>query len=193
VLTRCKHALQARDLIAEAFYAPHGDQARDDTEYHFDYLTLLLVGALDAQARIAHRVYSVSGSERLVNFRRLDFLEALRSNGAQSLYDLLTEASVVSYLTLLFRVRNTIHGASLGSHGYRSTGKGPGWYEMAEGQLSAEIWQAAENARGTAEWGLTKFRPRWTLQIRPFVDGANPGICGRCKPGHFSRAARDRD
>ncbi|MBY0497404.1 MAG: hypothetical protein K2Y23_24645 [Cyanobacteria bacterium] len=42
VLTRCKHALQARDLIAEAFYAPHGDQARGDTEYHFDYLTLFL-------------------------------------------------------------------------------------------------------------------------------------------------------
>ena len=159
-LTRCKHALQARDLIGEAFYGPHSDQARDDTEYHFDYLTLLLVGALDAQARIAHRVYGMYGSERLVNFRRPDFLNELRRRGAQQLHSLLTETPVVSFLTLLVSVRNTIHGASLGSHGYHTTGKGPGWIEIAEGELSTQIWESAKSAGGAASWGLTKFRHR---------------------------------
>jgi hypothetical protein len=81
VITRCKHDIQARDSIGESFYAPHDDGSGDDTAYHFNYLTLLLVGALDAQARIAqalpattmcsnHHQVSVACAGALVSCRK---------------------------------------------------------------------------------------------------------------------------
>jgi hypothetical protein len=128
VITRCKHAIQARDLIGEAFYSPPSDRSSDDTGYHFDYLTLLLVSALDAEARIAHRVYRLPGSDR-VKFRggaKSGFIQGLRKAGAARLYDLLTDTGVEHFLTLLFEIRNTIHEASLSGYGHHTTGKGRG-------------------------------------------------------------------
>jgi hypothetical protein len=145
VITRCKHAIQARDLIGESFYAPHDDASGDDSAYHFDYLTLLLVGALDAQARVAHRVYRLPGLNR-VSFKggaRSGFLNGLREAGGTELYDLLTTTKVENFLTLLFEIRNTIHEASLSAAGHHTTGKGPGWFELEEGELATKLWAAA--------------------------------------------------
>jgi len=158
LLSRCKHALQARDLIGEAFYAPHSDASRDDTMYHFDYLTVLLVGALDAEARIAHAVYGLPGVAGNINFRRHKFLSHLRSHGAAELCDLLSDSRTQALFTLLFEVRNTIHSASLASHGFHTTGKGPGWLEIGPGALAAALWDAAAVTGGPALWGLEKLR-----------------------------------
>lgn len=160
ILSRCKHAIEARDHIGEAYYAPHSDGSSDHTTYHFDYLTLLLVGALDAQARIAHRAYGLKGTDR-VNFRggtSSGFVQGLRKAGAMPLYDLLIEPRTEALLTLLFEIRNTIHSASLASHGYHTTGKGPGWIEVNEGELATKLWNAASAAGGAEAWGLKKVR-----------------------------------
>lgn len=164
ILTRCKHALQARDLIGEAFYAPHDERARDDTNYHFDYLTLLLAGALDAQARITRRLYGIR-SRRNVNFRQDEFLERLRDSGANQLHELLTAPRVEALLTLLFEVRNTIHEASLASHGYSTTGRGPGSIEIGDDEFGYTLWAAAESAGRAETWGLRK------LQYQRGADG----------------------
>jgi len=52
ILVRCARALEARDAIGVQFYIPQNNDTRDVIMYHFDYLTLLLAGAFDAQARI---------------------------------------------------------------------------------------------------------------------------------------------
>ena len=159
-ITRCKHAIQARDVIGEAFYAPHSDRSGDDDGYHFDYLTLLLVGALDAEARIAHRVYRLPGSDR-VNFRggaKSGFVQGLRKAGATTLCDLLTDARVEHFLTLLFEIRNTIHEASLSGYGHHTTGKGPGWFELEESDFADDLWTAACALEGADAWGLKKLR-----------------------------------
>lgn len=162
ILLRCQHALEARDYIGEVFYSPYSDASRDHTAYHFDYLTLLLVGALDAQARIAHRVYRISGSDR-VNFRggtNSGFLRRLKEAGANPLWELLTIKRTTALLTLLHEIRNTIHSASLISDGYMTTGKGPGWIEVQEGELCSEMWSAASDLDGPEAWGLKKNRYR---------------------------------
>jgi hypothetical protein len=158
ILTRCKHALQARDFIGSAFYAPD-EGAKDATEYHFDYLALLLVGALDVQARIAHRAYGASGDKR-VNFRHTGFLTQLKKQGATALFELLSRDETRAFLTLLFEVRNTIHSASMGSHGHHTTGRGPGWLEIEEGEFARTLWEAAVAAGGPEQWGMTKYRFR---------------------------------
>jgi hypothetical protein len=87
VQRRCAYALRARDHIGESFYAPEGGP--DDFAYHFEYLTLLLAGALDAQARIAHRAYGLKGDERYVSFNRESFRCQLTETGDRSLADVL--------------------------------------------------------------------------------------------------------
>jgi hypothetical protein len=159
IVDRCKRALQARDQMADAFYAPSDDQTNDVTAYHFDYLTLLLVGALDAEARIAHRVYRMPGSDR-VSFRDLGFINALRKAGASQLYDILVQPRVRALITLLFDIRNTIHEASLSASGFHTTGNGPGWFELDEGKFATDIWLAAEQCGGADDWGLKKMRFR---------------------------------
>jgi hypothetical protein len=59
ILTRCSRAIVARDNIGFQFYDYQGNDSTDKIMYHFDYLTLLLSGAIDAQARVAHRVYGI--------------------------------------------------------------------------------------------------------------------------------------
>ena len=49
--------------------------------YHFDYLTLLLVGILDAQARIVHRAYGFTKpKEKHAGFRIDGFRNELKNN-----------------------------------------------------------------------------------------------------------------
>ncbi|MBI4266065.1 MAG: hypothetical protein HY657_16950 [Acidobacteria bacterium] len=156
ILPRCKRALQARDFIGEAFYAPHGERARDDTNYHFDYLTLLLAGALDAEARIARTLYGITEGPRTVNFRHEKFMKRLKEAGAEELCHLMVEPRVKALLTLLFEVRNTIHEASLASHGYSTSGRGPGLIELQDDGFGNALWHAAESAGGAEAWGLKR-------------------------------------
>jgi hypothetical protein len=114
------------------------------------------------QARIAHRVYELEGS-RKVNFRggsTSSLFAKLHRAGANVLCDLMVDSRVSSFLTLLHEVRNTIHNASLSSHGYHTTGKGPGWLEIDQGAFATRLWDAASAVGGTNQWGMTKFRHR---------------------------------
>lgn len=125
VLERAKRALQARDAIGRQFYIPQNNNVADEILYHFDYLTLNLTGALDAQARICYRVYQTPRlNEWNVNFRKSTnnggrFLTALQNAGANDLYNLLSENRNSGVIDLLFTLRNTIHGEGLKTIGYR--------------------------------------------------------------------------
>ncbi|MFB3909968.1 MAG: hypothetical protein ACE15D_16370 [Candidatus Eisenbacteria bacterium] len=111
VLTRAKRALEARDAIAFEYYGgSNGGIAR--IEYHFDYLMLLLGGALDARARIAYAAYGLRAPEGRAqrNFRNGEYRRALAGAGGTALV-----AVVERYDALMKTVaalRNTIHGSS---------------------------------------------------------------------------------
>jgi hypothetical protein len=82
ILVRATRALEARDAIGEQFYLPQNNSTRDTIMYHFDYLTLLLVGAFDAQARIAHRAYRIIRPlERQASFHQKDFPHSIVFSG----------------------------------------------------------------------------------------------------------------
>lgn len=122
VLERASRALQARDAIGFQFYAPQDDDTRSHMMYHFDYLTLLLSGAIDAQARIAHRTYNIAKPpEKYTSFHNNQFRNELREKGRD-----LHELIITKYdglLTLLAGLRNTIHGASLVGMGSETRGR----------------------------------------------------------------------
>lgn len=158
---RCARALEALDSIAEQFYISATYDSKDKMLYHFDYLTLLLSGALDAQARIAYRVYKIAEpkSERYSSFRRKDFRESLKSCGAQKLSQLVSDNYVDDLMTLLYELRNTIHAAALPIPQDQSEQHPEiSFLTIPNNQstLANRIWECAGKCGSTDEWGLTR-------------------------------------
>ncbi len=156
ILTRCERAIQARDKIGEQFYVPQGNNSRDAIMYHFDYLTLLLAGALDAQARIAHRAYKISKPrENDVSFRRPPFLKALEQS-ASPLFALVTDSHNRDIIELIYLPRHTIHGAALHPLAYQDGAKPELSFVSVPQQDSESLWQMTERCGSAEKWGLTR-------------------------------------
>lgn len=155
ILTRCYRAIRARDYIGSTFHVPQDDHVREDAMYHFDYLTLLLAGALDAQALIAERVYGLGFGQP--SFRDDGFKKALKASAARL-------AGVVSgrgkeLLCLLFELRNTIHHAGLNAHGAYEAGRPE--RSIIRFEPSAKLIAAAKSLGGFAAWGMEVRRVRY--------------------------------
>ncbi len=116
VVNRCSSALQARDELAKLFYMPEEYGSSDKRTYHFDYLTLLLTGALDALALILNRLYSLQLQPSECSFSpfRGKFNKTLISKTESlSIVQLIEDAPTKSFLKILYRLRNRIHSVSL--------------------------------------------------------------------------------
>lgn len=114
-ILRCTRALEARDAIGELFYAPQDSDSSERSMYHFDYLSLLLAGAFDAVARVAHRAYRIGAHppEYVASFRKAKFNTALKKHEADRLYALVMDKHSQAVLKLIYEIRNCIHGAAL--------------------------------------------------------------------------------
>jgi hypothetical protein len=159
ILVRAVRALEARDAIGMQFYLAQGNNTRDAIMYHFDYLTLLLVGVFDAEARIAHRVYGVTQpQERNASFCRKDYWEALGHNGAINLYNTISGQRFQDLLTLLHELRNTIHGAALPTTGYRGFASQEESHVTVLPDYRQALWQVATRYSSLDHWGLVEQR-----------------------------------
>ncbi len=162
ILVRSARALEARDAIGIEFYKPPASTKGDQIMYHFDYLTLVLAGAIDAQARVASRIYQMNTKEYNASFRNKKFRKTLKESGAHRLNKLSSSEKFISLLTLLYELRNTIHGAALktftyqGAHGPQQT-----LLEIPE-PMRQGILSAVDQLGGVDEWGLdTTFNKVW--------------------------------
>jgi hypothetical protein len=148
--------------------------------YHFDYLTLLLSGALDAQARIAYRAYEINkwkkakqkglGTERRAAFHLADFQDALTENGAVRLKNVITDSRSGAVLDLLKIPRNMIHGASLFPlyrdryHAWRSESL----YLGAPEDAGKKLWDASQKHSSPEEWGLVQSKTG-LIKLEPYM------------------------
>jgi hypothetical protein len=116
VLNRCSRALQARDELARLFYMPGEYGSSDKRTYHFDYLTLLLTGALDALALVLNRVHKLQLSPidcSMSPFRDKFKKMLIVKTSASNIVHLIEAASTKPFLEILYRIRNRIHSISL--------------------------------------------------------------------------------
>ncbi|OGC95063.1 MAG: hypothetical protein A2W25_04660 [candidate division Zixibacteria bacterium RBG_16_53_22] len=157
ILNRCTRALIARDQMGIQFYSYVGNESIDIIMYHFDYLTILLSGAFDAQARVAYRTYGITKQkERFISFRRQDFIKALDCNGALSLIKVLKDDKFIDLMFLLSELRNTIHGANLTTLKFLNTvRKGISLVDLDD-QNGRQIWEAAKRYSSPEKWGLVQ-------------------------------------
>jgi hypothetical protein len=169
ILTRCVRALQARDNIGERFYCPQDNNTRNDMMYHFDYLSLLLAGAFDAEARIARRTYGISSpKERYASFRNPEYQQALQGSGAQHLCELVFGKHFQDVMTLLYTMRNTIHGSGLLPVGYGTVGQPQESRITVPARYQEDLWNATERHGSTERWGITRL-PSGNMFVEPYT------------------------
>jgi hypothetical protein len=157
ILFRCIRAIEARDAIGVQFYRPQDNNTRDAIMYHFDYLTLVLSGVFDAQARVAHRAYQIDRlPERQASFRRRKFRNELRNNGATDLFSIASDQHFRDVMTLLYEPRNTIHGAGLPTVGAQLEDEPEASFVSILPQYQNGLWEAAERCGSTEHWGLIR-------------------------------------
>jgi hypothetical protein len=157
ILTRCTRAIIARDQIGFQFYNYGGNESADTMMYHFDYLTILLSGAFDAMARIAHRAYSVkSPKERFTSFRKSKFIETLEDIKAKELSTIVQDNKFKDLMFLLSELRNTIHGANLTTLRYINTERmGLSFVHLTD-ENALLIWEATQRYASAEKWGVIR-------------------------------------
>jgi hypothetical protein len=173
-LVRCTRALQARDEIGALFYMPQSNESRDAIMYHFDYLALLLVGAFDAQARVARRAYGINRpNEMATGFRRKEFLKALKGSSATALYNLVSEQHFGDLMDLIHLIRNSIHGSvwpTIASKNYRDLEES---FIKVPPPYKDKIWQAALRRVSADNWGLIQDNDFSMLLLEPYSYAVN--------------------
>ena len=112
-LQRIQRCLQVRDQIHIELNKPQDNDTGDEALTQLDMALLLLMGAIDAAARVAHVTLDLSGKPSTAGWQRNSWMKKVRtaSPGLAALFDTQSEYTLV--LSILTVLRNSIHGEAL--------------------------------------------------------------------------------
>jgi hypothetical protein len=161
VFQRIKRVLQARDDLLRAMNCKQDNNVAEDALTALDVCLAFLMGALDAAARVAHRVLGLRpGQVRRAAWQNRDWLKDVAYK-APSLAAVVAPATPgADTLTILRHLRNTVHEAGLPALGVLGL---PGHREGTLAGLpradSDQILEAADRRGGHEAWGLRDLLP----------------------------------
>jgi hypothetical protein len=113
VLQRTQRAIQVRGAMHVALNKPSDNDTAEEGLAAMDVMLLLLMGAVDASASVAHTTLALASDPHLVGWQRKKWLKEV-SRHSQDLANLFTPAGEhVHALTILRLLRNAIHGEAL--------------------------------------------------------------------------------
>lgn len=154
--SRCARALRALDEIGFEFFASEGERERRLMTYHFDYLTMLLAGAVDALGRMAHAIFAIKKpGERNAAFHHEGFVNSLRAAGATRLLSVIESERYRATQRLLWSLRNTLHGVGLTELGVEIEGQARGSVLRVHGADGKTVIESARRLGGTQAFGLS--------------------------------------
>ncbi|MEU7990094.1 hypothetical protein AB0B56_35045 [Streptosporangium canum] len=169
VLQRVERALQTRDDVHRALNQPQNNDTADAALASLDTVLLLLVGALDAAARVAHTVLAMDPDKLYTAAWQQKSWQKELKKVCPKLAALVTNDSPGQHvLTILKHLRNSVHGSALQALGFR---KGIEPLQTLLGLPEAEVAEIRAAMRvlgGERLWGVSHVLPD-----RPHVD---PGI-----------------
>lgn len=114
-MERIEHALRARDRLHERLQLPPTRETATDAIFYFNVLLLLLGGALDALALVAHRTHGISMEEHSVGWGRVQWTRELRRVN-RPLAELMDQGQPHrDARDLVATMRNTIHSEAFRS------------------------------------------------------------------------------
>jgi hypothetical protein len=172
VTTRCARALQARDEIGKLFYSFENKDLNDEILYHFDYLNILLMGALDAAAVAINERYSLVNDKNQQSFKNKNFKQKIK-HVIPRLSEFIESEPVKTLIDVVSKLRNTVHSEALGSNG-RLVIKLPD-------ALRDHLWSKVQEHGDNSKWGLeyenyrlfssetNTITPKYRITLEPYT------------------------
>lgn len=155
-LQRVQRALQVRDAVHVALDKPQNNDTADEALTALDLTLLLLMGAVDATARVAHAVIGLTTRPYRAGWQNQDWLSQISASAPDLGGLFIADTDESNTLTILRLLRNAIHGEAL-------TPLGIGVGRMREGTLiglpasqRAELTAAFSALGGTSDWGISE-------------------------------------
>ncbi|HEY5261770.1 MAG TPA: hypothetical protein VIJ33_06630, partial [Solirubrobacteraceae bacterium] len=160
VLQRVQRALQVRDEVHIALNKPQDNDTADDALSSLDVALLLLMGTVDATARVAHAVLGISGSVYSAGWQYEKKWVAKVSATAPGLGRLFQgDTDHVRALTILRLLRNSIHGEALPALGVGVGRQRDGTLVGLPASQQTELLAAFAALGGEAAWGVEQRIP----------------------------------
>ena len=159
VLQRIARALQVRDRVHIALNQPQDNDIAEDALSALDVVLLLLMGAVDATARVVHQVLQISGSAFDAAWQRARWLSKVLKVAPGFAVLIGNSTTGCHALTVLRILRNSVHGATLQSLALK---KGTEPLRTLVGIPPAEakeLLAAVAELGGPAAWGIEEILP----------------------------------
>jgi hypothetical protein len=113
VLMRVTRALQERDKVHVALNQPQNNDVADGALSALDVCLLLLMGAVDASARVVHRILRLSGNAHSAAWQHDQWLQKVLT-AAPAFARIIGAGTTGRHaLTILTTLRNSVHGEAL--------------------------------------------------------------------------------
>ena len=160
VFQRITRVLQTRDDLLRAMNCRQDNNVAEDALIVLDVCLVFLMGAMDAAARVAHRVLGLPPSRaRNAGWQRREWL-ASAAEQEPSLAELVTAGTAgADIMTILSRLRNTVHEADLPALAVGLPGGHEGTLVSLPGADRGRILAAAGRLGGASGWGLQELLP----------------------------------
>jgi hypothetical protein len=159
VLERVERALRERDSLNISLNRRQSNDTADDTLAALDALTLWLMGAMDATARVAHKICVGDGEERLAGWQHDKWRKKIEKHSPK-LSQLVVPGTdgwhIVNVLRLL---RNTVHSSALSPLGVSSLGRREGTLVRLPREDTASLKHSVNALGGKLLWGVQSVLP----------------------------------
>lgn len=171
VLQRVQRALVARDGVHCLVNRPQNNDIADDILSGLDNIFVLLMGALDAAARVAHTVLKLplsKGKLRNIGWQNSQWLSLVRGK-EPSLADVVADNSPGQHVvTVLRMLRNSVHGEALQPLAVQDSGQRTATLLRLPRTDMAELLAACDALGGRSTWGVEERIPG-RMHADPFV------------------------
>lgn len=121
-MERVERALRARDRMHEKLQVPPSRDAATEAIFYFDVALMMLGGAFDGLARVAHAVHQLSGSPRGASWSKKTWLRKLAATNQPLGLLMSPEQPHRDARELVAILRNTIHSQALRTITHQSGG-----------------------------------------------------------------------
>lgn len=154
---RVARALRKRDSLMLNMSSRQDNDVAEDALTDLDHVLVLLVGAFDVLARVAHRSTSPSGAEKQAGWRRDDWLKKL-TVAAPDLGALAAEGTEgADLLKVLSILRNTVHGPALQALGLAAGPRRRGTGVSLPASETEALVEVLMRRGWDQNWGLAEF------------------------------------
>jgi len=155
VYGRLQQTLIARDTMYWALNRPQDNDAADEALSAFDLATLTLAGAIDASARIAHHLLSLTGGDQSVAWLNRAWRKraCAASNALDSVF---SGTSHLHAVTILSELRNTIHATQLNPLAVAISRTQVTTVIELPANSVKQLLSAMRNLGGPSPWGVVK-------------------------------------